>query len=302
MFHVEQTEFSSTFQCLLCDNKQFTKNLTVKDHFLSGETFELICCSHCGLISTTPGLKEEDLWKYYKSENYISHSSKAGTTFEKIYQAVRNYTISKKVKLISRYSRGKNILDIGCATGEFLNACRQHGFSVEGIEPNENARQIALQNHNLSIHGLEMIKSLSDNSFDVITLWHVLEHVPDLNERMKQISRLLKPDGTVFLALPNHESFDAKHYREFWAAYDVPRHIFHFNKKSLAYLANKFNFVVSDILPMKFDSFYVSLLSEKYKTGKSSVVSAVYFGLLSNFKARGIQPNHSSLIYVLKKK
>lgn len=299
---MEQTDFFTTFQCLLCDNKQFTKHLTVKDHFLSGETFELISCAHCGLISTIPRLNEEDLWKYYKSDNYISHSSKAGNAFEKLYQTVRNYTISKKVKLVSKHSRGKNILDIGCATGEFLNACQQHGFSVEGIEPSEKARQIAMQNYNLGIHGLDMIKSFPDRTFDIITLWHVLEHVPDLNDRMLQISRLLKPEGTVVLALPNHESFDAKHYREYWAAYDVPRHIFHFNKKSVQYLANKYNFTLADILPMNFDSFYVSLLSERYKNGKSAFASAVYNGLLSNFKAIGHQPNHSSLIYVLKKK
>lgn len=218
-----------------------------------------------------------------------------------LYQTVRNFTNKSKAKLVQRLSKGKSILDIGCATGEFLIACKQKGFIVYGVEPNEKAREVALENHKLVINDLSFLDECESNSFDVITMWHVLEHVHEINKRMQQVYRLLREDGTAIIALPNYESYDAAHYKENWAAYDVPRHLFHFNKTSFETLAKKNGFQLREILPMKFDSYYVSLLSEKYLNGKGSLVKATFRGFLSNLKARQNNNQYSSLIYIISK-
>jgi SAM-dependent methyltransferase len=298
---VEQRQNNQPSHCLLCDNKSFTFQFEVKDHFLTGETFSLYKCDSCGLISTSPAPAVDEIGRYYQSANYISHSSKAGTPFELLYQTVRNFTTKSKAKLVQRLAKGKNILDIGCATGEFLIACKQKGFKVFGVEPNEKAREIALENHNLVINDLAFLDEAASNSFDIITMWHVLEHVHDINKRMEQVFRLLRDDGTAIIALPNYESHDAVYYKESWAAYDVPRHLFHFNKSSFETLAQNNGFQVREILPMEFDSYYVSLLSEKYLNGKGSLVKAIFRGFLSNLKARRNNNQHSSLIYIISK-
>ena len=302
MFHVEQPEKTIPKTCLVCDNQDVNFLMEVKDHFLSGETFSLYKCNSCGLISTFPAPDEHSIADYYKSEKYISHSSKPSSLFEFIYQQVRNVTLKRKAKITSEYAQGKKLLDIGCATGEYLLTCKKRGFEVFGVEPNQKVREIALAKNGLKIDDLTTLESYSPESFDVITMWHVLEHVNDINERMARINQLLKPDGTAIIAVPNPESYDAHYYIDRWAAYDVPRHLFHFTQKSIKNLAEKHGFVVQEILPMKFDAFYVSLLSEKYKNGSTSFLQALKVGFKSNFKAKRQQNNYSSLIYILSKK
>jgi 2-polyprenyl-3-methyl-5-hydroxy-6-metoxy-1,4-benzoquinol methylase len=275
--------------------------MNVKDYFLSGEEFAIYKCSHCGLMITRPMPEFSKLGSYYASENYISHSSASTDAISKIYHFVRNYTHKKKYKLLKKYSSGKTVLDIGCATGEFLRYCSSQGMQALGIEPNEKARKIAESRYNLEVADEPEISSLESGSIDMITMWHVLEHVPDINQRMADIFRLLKNDGVAFIALPNHASYDAAFYYRYWAAWDVPRHLFHFSRKSLPVLAAKHGFHVVDILPMPFDAYYVSLLSEKYLTGKSSYFKAILRGFISNQKARAGSGEYSSLIYVIKK-
>lgn len=299
---MKQPAISQLLPCPACDNESFTHLFDVKDHFLSGETFSLNQCNSCGLISTFPMPQEKDLSDYYLSEKYISHSARPLNLFEFLYQSVRKHTLKRKARLSAGFSKGKELLDIGCATGEFLVACKKEGFEVTGVEPSEKARETALKIHNLKIYDLPALSGFRDQTYDVITMWHVLEHVMDINHRLKQIYRLLKKDGVLIMALPNPESFDATHYKSFWAAYDVPRHLFHFNRNSLKMLAHKHGFHIQQILPMKFDSFYISLLSEKYKSGKGSLLRAFYFGLKSNLYAKRNQNNYSSLIYIISKK
>lgn len=299
---MEQIQNNQPSHCLICDNKAFTFQYKVKDHFLSGEDFSLFRCDSCGLISTFPQPELSEIGRYYQSSDYISHSSKAGNLFELLYQSVRKFTNNRKAKLVLKYANGKNILDIGCATGEFLVACRSKGLNVFGAEPNEKARDIAFEKNKLVINDLNFLDDSKSNSFDVITMWHVLEHVHDLDTRMKQVNRLLIDDGTAIIALPNYESHDAQYYKENWAAYDVPRHLFHFNKTSFETLAKKNGFQLREILPMKFDSYYVSLLSEQYKCGKKSFPKAIFRGLLSNLRARQNKNQYSSLIYVISKR
>ena len=276
------------------------KNFTVKDHSVSKENFQLQFNSEHNMWVTTPQPSVFDLPKYYLSEEYISHTDTQRNLFEKIYHGVRSYSLQKKIRLInSQMPKGK-ILDIGCGTGDFLQVAKNHGWDITGIEPNKNARAIASKKTDSSIYDTTYLKEFQSNSFDVITLWHVLEHLPDLDIHIKLFNHLLKPNGLLIIAVPNYNSFDAKHYKKFWAAYDVPRHLWHFSQKSIKSLFGKENFSLVKTSPMKFDSYYVSLLSEKIKSGKMNPIKAFYIGFLSNIKAI-VSSEYSSLIYSLKK-
>ena len=271
--------------------------LKVKDYTVSGETFKLEQMEQYDMLATVPKPNLQDLPKYYESSDYISHSNKKAGLVSIIYQFVRNFTLKNKVKIIEVLQPQKGtLLDIGAGTGHFLDLANKNGWNVTGIEPNEGAKNVAI-NKNISF--AETIESLENNSFDVITMWHVLEHVPDLEEQITHLKRLLKPNGTIVIAVPNFNSFDAKYYKQYWAGFDVPRHLWHFSKKAIQTLFEEKNMKVVKILPMKWDAFYVSLLSEKYQNGYMNFFKAVYIGLKSNWKAKQ-NLEYSSLIYIIK--
>ena len=271
--------------------------LTVKDHSVSKEIFELYYDENLDMLITHPQPSLENLGKYYESEDYISHTDNKRSLFEKAYHFVKGIALKNKLNLInSQQSKKGRILDIGAGTGDFLMVAKNDGWQTVGIEPSDRAKGIA---KNKGISFVENTSALENHSFDVITMWHVLEHVPDLEFQIKELKRLLKPDGTLIVAVPNFKSFDAKYYETFWAAYDVPIHFWHFSKKAIQLLFAKENMKLEKVLPMKFDSFYVSLLSEKYKNGKMNFIKAFFIGLQSNWKAKQ-NLEYSSLIYVLK--
>jgi 2-polyprenyl-3-methyl-5-hydroxy-6-metoxy-1,4-benzoquinol methylase len=239
----------------------------------------------------------ENLGRYYESPDYISHTDSKRSLFEKAYHFVKGIALKNKLNLINSSSSGKGkLLDIGAGTGDFLLTAKENGWSTIGVEPSEKAKAIAIQK------GIEFVvetQELESHSFDVITMWHVLEHVPNLDNQIKELKRLVKPNGTVIIAVPNFKSYDAKYYGKFWAAYDVPIHFWHFSKTAIKILFEKEEIKLEKVLPMKFDSFYVSLLSEKYKNGKMNFIKAFWIGLVSNWKAnRSLE--FSSHIYVLK--
>jgi 2-polyprenyl-3-methyl-5-hydroxy-6-metoxy-1,4-benzoquinol methylase len=287
--------------CVICGSNQFNPYLSCKDSFLSGEIFNIQQCKECGFLFTNPRPLSADLGKYYQSSEYISHSNAKRGIFNQVYQLIRRYTLSKKFHLIKKYAKGNHILDVGCATGEFLNYMKSKGWNTTGVEPDEQVRQIAKETYHLNIYDESQVPIMKDESFDVITLWHVLEHVADLSGRMKDLNRILKPGGILIIAVPNSNSPDADIYKENWAAYDVPRHLYHFSEKSMKMLLDKFSFSNIEVLPMKFDSYYVSLLSEKYIHGKMRWINGFWNGYCSNLKARK-NTNHSSLIFVSKRK
>jgi len=276
--------------------------LTCKDYTVSNEKFELIYNSKFEMLETYPQPKLDKLASYYESSTYISHTDSKKTFIDKIYQLVKKYTLKNKLKLVNSFkSPEKKILDVGCGTGDFLFTCKNNGWSVVGVEPNINAKslaeiKLASSNSNPIFSKLE---ELEDIKLDVITLWHVLEHVPNLEKYISHLKSLLKPNGILVVAVPNYKSFDAKYYKNYWAAYDVPRHLWHFSKKSIQLLFERKKMKVDQILPMKFDSFYVALLSEKYKHQKSNFLRAFWIGLLSNIKASESK-EYSSLIYIIK--
>jgi len=271
--------------------------LTVKDHSVSKEIFELYYDEDMDMLITSPQPDLENLGRYYESEDYISHTDNKRSVFEKAYHFVKNIALKNKLNLInSEQSQKGKILDIGAGTGDFLLTAKNDGWKTVGVEPSDRAKEIAKKK---GIEFIEEISELENNSFDVITMWHVLEHVPNLEFQIHELKRLLKPTGTLIVAVPNFKSYDAKYYGEFWAAFDVPIHFWHFSKKAIKSLFEKVDMKLEKVLPMKFDSFYVSLLSEKYKTGKMNFVKAFYVGMRSNLKASSTK-EYSSHIYVLK--
>ncbi len=286
--------------CPICDSDNLHDKYHIRDHFLSDEMFFLTKCNHCDFLFTNPRPEKSQLGKYYQSEDYFSHSKKKKGLITFLYDSIKKYSLRKKYNLISGYKNRGHILDIGCATGEFLNHFKNHAWETKGIEPAEEPRNFAINNFHLDVKPEELLNELAEDSFDVISMWHVLEHVPDLNERMQQISRLLKKNGLLVIALPNYQSWDGQHYQNYWAGYDVPRHLYHFSEKTITALLDKYNFSMIKKVPMKFDSFYVSLLSEKYKSGKLKYSSAFLNGLKSNMHAKKHGNNFSSLIYLSK--
>ena len=273
--------------------------LTVKDHSVSKEIFDLYHDEELDMLITSPQPELQNLGKYYESEDYISHTDNKRSLFEKAYHFVKNIALQNKLNLInSEQSQKGKLLDIGAGTGDFLLTAKNNGWETIGVEPSERAKNIAKQK---GISFVEEISTLENHSLDVITMWHVLEHVPDLEHQIQELKRLLKPTGTLIVAVPNFKSFDASHYETFWAAYDVPIHFWHFSKKSIQLLFERVDMKLEKVLPMKFDSFYVSLLSEKYKTGKMNYIRAFFVGLKSNWKAKSSK-EYSSHIYVLKNK
>lgn len=287
--------------CPICNSTQFSPFLECKDNTVSRETFQIVQCDSCGFKFTNPRPAENELGRYYKSEEYVSHSNTKKGFINSTYQSVRKYTLLKKLQLISKYYKTGRILDIGCGTGEFLNTCKNAKWQTVGIEPDQDAREMAIKNYGLDVRPESDLAALPDSSFDIISMWHVLEHVPKLNERVEELKRLIKPNGVIIIAVPNSDSRDAKIYKEQWAAYDVPRHLYHFAPKDIDSLFRKHNMRVFRILPMIFDSFYVSMLSEKIKTGKVNIIRSTWNGLTSNLTALKNGKTYSSQIYLIRK-
>lgn len=287
--------------CPVCDAPETKFFVACKDYTVSQEIFKIVECVRCGFKFTNPRPEEYRLGEYYKSEEYISHSNTNKGFINSAYQSVRKYTLLKKLQLISRFYKTGKLLDIGCGTGEFLKTFKDAKWETLGIEPSDDARKMAIQNYGLDVREEWGLKNLEPESFDVITMWHVLEHVPHLNERISDLKRLLKPGGMIVIAVPNCSSLDAKNYGANWAAYDVPRHLYHFTPKDIETLFKKHELKVFKTLPMVFDSFYVSMLSEKYLSGKSNLISALWNGFRSNLSALKTGKTYSSQIYLIRK-
>lgn len=273
-----------------------TPYLTLKDHFYSQEEFSLLYDDKLDMLITHPQPAGHE--RYYHSESYISHSDQASSFIDRLYLLVKRYSLSKKIRLINSLVKTKgSLLDIGAGTGEFLLRTKQHGWRIDGVEPNEIARTNS-KHKGIGLHS--SLSQLSNNSYDIITLWHVLEHLPNLNDQIRDITNLLKEDGVLVIAVPNFKSYDGQKYKSYWAAYDVPRHFWHFSKQSINKLFLPFGYTLKKTKPMLFDSFYVSVLSEKYKHGKNRYISAFLTGLTSNLKGM-FTKEYSSHIYILKK-
>lgn len=276
-----------------------------RDYLASNEDFSVYTCLQCEFLFTNNFPSNNSIGKYYDDPKYISHSDTKKGVVNKIYHFVRAYTIKQKLNFVCKQS-GKQtgrILDIGCGTGYFINKAKHSGWEVVGTEKNEPARIVAVKHFGLFVKPEEHLYKFKDGSFDVITLWHVLEHLEDFNDIVEKIYDLLTPDGVAVIALPNCSSYDARHYKEYWAGYDIPRHLWHFTPKTIELFAKKFNFHIAYKKPMPFDAYYVSLLSERYKRNNLVVaaVKAMFIGAVSNIKTLIDKDKGSAMIYVLKK-
>jgi 2-polyprenyl-3-methyl-5-hydroxy-6-metoxy-1,4-benzoquinol methylase len=289
------------FKCPVCESNSLSIALSAKDYFFTQETFQITKCNSCGFLFTNPRPNSTELNRYYQTDEYLSHATTKKTVLSILYSFLRNVSIKRKYSLISKIKFKGKILDIGCGTGEVLNYFNKKGWETLGIEPAENPRNFAVTNYGLSVFDESHLDNLQTASFDIITMWHVLEHVSDLNERITQVKRILKNDGTLIVAVPNSKSWDARHYKKFWAAWDLPRHLYHFSTISMTNFMNKRSLSIEKIYPMKFDSYYVSILSEKYQSGKTNCIKSVLNGFRSNLSAKNHSGDYSSLIFQVKK-
>lgn len=287
-------------KCLVCGSSSFEPFLVCKDYTVSKENFNIVSCKSCGFKFTNPRPDDSILGNYYKAEEYVSHTNTKKGIVNKLYHAVRSYTLKKKIQLIQSYVSRGTILDYGCGTGMFLSACKKAGWESFGMEPDDSARKIASEQGLNVFSDKDKIKTyITDKKFNAITLWHVLEHVTDMPETLSFFKTRLEKDGVLIIAVPNHVSYDAEYYKEHWAAYDVPRHLHHFELKSIKALLENAGFKLQETKPMKFDSFYVSMLSEKCKTGSVNLFKAFFVGLMSNMKSKDTN-HYSSTIYIFK--
>jgi 2-polyprenyl-3-methyl-5-hydroxy-6-metoxy-1,4-benzoquinol methylase len=287
-------------ECPVCRSRSIKPFKVCKDFTVSHETFTVNLCADCSLGITTPRPETENLGKYYQSEEYISHSGKSSGFMGPVYTTARRFALRWKARIVKGKSKKGTALDFGCGTGEFLQTLKTRGWKTEGVEPSDLARTKAE-----SLTGQKLYRTLSEiptRQFDAITAWHVVEHVPDLTSVIQQLAQLLKKDGTIFIAVPNYESPDADTYNDLWAGYDVPRHLWHFSRKSMKRLLEAHGLSLTQIVPMKLDAYYVSMLSETYKNGGKGSIGSLIKGFLSGFKSNGNagSNNYSSLIYIAK--
>lgn len=289
-------------KCIVCQSGDIQPFLQVKDYSISGEEFSLCKCSTCGFIWTINPPGKEEIGPYYASDDYVSHSDTSSGLTYRLYHTVRNYMLRQKARMVERELKIKGkLLDYGCGTGYFLNAMHTAGWQVRGMEPDEGARRIAHDKFGLEVRSPDL-KSVETASLDAVTLWHVLEHVHDLKTVTEEIERVLKPGGLLIVAVPNSASWDAKHYKQYWAAWDVPRHLWHFSRENMEKLLLHSGFKLTGLRTLPFDIFYVSMLSEKYKGSGLALPKAFLKGCWGTLNSLLRKEQNSSLVCLLRKK
>lgn len=287
-------------KCPWCDSEKTQIHLWLKDEFLTHEEFHVFECLHCGLLFTEPRPPKEKIGEYYKSEEYYSHQENKKGFIPKLYERVKSINLKHKYKIATAGKEIGKLLDIGCGVGDFLHTAEEHGWKCTGVEPSDEAKAIAQKRIQANILKSEDLEQIPSETFDVITMWHVLEHIDDLRWQVTQLQRLIKPDGRIIIAVPNYKSYDAEFYKEKWAAYDVPRHLNHFNKNTLIKIFSSNNLALKDTDKLRWDAYYISYMSEQYRLHKFPLLRGAYRGMVSNCKARRSK-EWSSKIYVFER-
>ena len=289
--------------CLVCGHNELINELTCTDFVATNENFNLQRCKKCTFLFTNPRPDTNEIGKYYQSDKYVSHAGKKdgfGIMY-KIYDIVRNYSINQKLNLIKKYNSSGNLMDLGCGLGYFLDgAVKDKTFDCIGVDVSDDTIKYVKETFGYNVKNETELDQLPQNNYDVITQWHVLEHVHFLNERMKQLNNLLKKDGTLFIAVPNSNSWDAKKYKEYWDGYDIPRHLYHFNKNSIKLLMEKHGFEIIETKPLIFDAPYISMRSEIHKKNNFTMLRGAINGLISNSRAM-VTDEYSTLLFIVKK-
>ncbi len=289
--------------CPCCQSAAIQKKLEAGDYTVSHEIFEIWECADCSLRFTQDVPDLGDSGKYYQSDTYVSHTDTKKGIINRLYHLVRRRTLRQKRKLVQQITglQKGSLLDIGAGTGAFAHEMQTAGWNVTGLEPDNATRVRAEQLHGVSLQPAESLFQPEMQSFSAITMWHVLEHVHALHDYIAQLNKLLQPGGKIFIAVPNYTSRDADIYSKYWAAYDVPRHLYHFSPAAMGKLLKQHGLTITSMKPMWFDSFYIAMLSEKYKNGYSNLVRAIWNGFRSNIKAMGDMGTCSSVIYIIEK-
>lgn len=288
-------------KCPWCDSDKTQINLWVKDEFLSHEDFHICECQNCGLLFTMPRPSKEKIGDYYKSEEYYSHQENKTGFIPKLYEKVKSINLKNKYKMATEGKSTGKLLDIGCGVGDFIHTAEQKGWQCIGVEPSEDAKNIAKKRVKANIINSEELEQLPDESFDVITMWHVLEHVDDLKWQMEQLQRLIKKQGRIVIAVPNYKSYDGQFYQNLWAAYDVPRHLNHFNKTTITKIFKTNGLELKETDKLVWDAYYISYMSEQYKHHSLALLRGALRGWVSNCKARR-SGEWSSMVYIFEKK
>ena len=288
-------------KCPWCGSEKAQINLWLKDEFLSKEDFHICECLNCGLSYTMPRPDKEKIGEYYKSEEYYSHQENKKGFIPRLYESVKKVNLKHKYKLATQGMSVGKMLDIGCGVGDFLHTAEEQGWACTGVEPSEDAKSIAKTRIKADIINSEALENIPDESFDVITMWHVLEHVDDLKWQIEQLYRLTKTGGRIVIAVPNYKSYDGQYYKELWAAYDVPRHLNHFNRNTLTkmFKSQGLNLIRTDKLI--WDAYYISYMSEQYKHHSLPLIRGAIRGCISNCHARR-SGEWSSMVYIFEKK
>lgn len=286
-------------ECPVCRSDKLGQIFAAVDHLVSGEAFDILECDNCHVRLTSPVPDGAEILPYYDSDEYVSHSETTRGILNKLYAVVRGVMLVRKRKLIQslRAGRSGKLLEIGCGAGAFLNEMHRAGWEVLGIEPHRQAREAIASKYDLTARSPEEWFTQPESSYDVIVLWHVLEHLPNLDAYLHRIKTCLHADGVLIVALPNYHSFDAEYYQSRWAAYDVPRHLYHFTYESMAALLERYGFAIAAIKRLPFDPFYIALLSEKYQEGM--LARGLWVGLRSYLQALAEKKRSSSIIYVI---
>ena len=296
--------FITRTSCPCCGSVDIAKALGCKDFTVTNEIFDIVECGSCTLRFTQSVPDQAAIGAYYQSDSYISHNDTEKGLINKLYIKARNYTLNWKMKLLDKSAGNqefkRKLLDIGAGTGAFLDKAQHSGWEVTGLEPDEGARKICFDKYGIQCELSENLFRLPSQKYDAVTMWHVLEHVHQLHEYIDQIKRVLKPGGVALIALPNYTSKDAEEYKSFWAAYDVPRHLYHFSPQAMGFLASQHGMNLESMRPMWLDAFYIAMLSEEYKHKKSNLLAALWNGLKSNVFALKDKRVCSSLVYLLR--
>lgn len=290
--------------CPLCKSENITKRFACKDMFATGEMFDIVECHECGLVFTQGVPDEKEIGRYYESPAYISHSNTNKGLVNKAYHLARSIMLRRKVRLINKLTLLKSgkLLDYGAGTGYFAQAMTNAGWEVTAIEKSEQARKLAMNEFGLEIKPEEHLAAMENKSIDVITMWHVMEHIQDPDRMWKEIYRILDDTGIAVIAVPNCKSYDAQEYKEHWAAYDVPRHLWHFTPGTIMRWGEKHGFILERQMTMPFDGFYISMLSEGYRGTGMKCVKGLWNGLKGWFAQANRRSASSSIIYVFRKR
>lgn len=290
--------------CPLCNGSDIGKRFACKDFFATGEVFDVYECHGCGFVFTQNIPDEKEIGRYYESQSYISHSNTKKGLFNKAYHLVRAIMLQRKVNLMENLTLLKNgkILDYGAGTGYFARAMKKRGWDVTAIEKSPKARELSKREFGFEMHAEDYLEKIADKEFDIVTLWHVMEHIQDLDGFWDELYRIIDDTGIAVIALPNCKSHDAKRYRENWAAYDVPRHLWHFTPMTVMRWGEKHGFILERRITMPFDGFYISMLSERYKGSSLAGIKGLWTGFMGWLATGTRREASSSIIYVFRKR